>query len=271
MMRRLVVPLSSALGRTAARWVATAVACMLIAACSSSVDLLSNLSEQEANESMEVLLAAHIHVEKAASKTGITLRVSSGDLAAALASLREHGLPRERFARMGEVFKKENLVSSPLEERARYLYALSQELEMTLSQIDGVVVARVQVVLPEQVSAIDPLTPASASVFLKYRPGAHLQPLVPQIRTLVASSVPGLSEERVAVSLIPAADINRHASPESAEPAASAASDASDASVWQRLTSSHWLKWLAWIGGVLALAVVVVGWLTSRVARLEDE
>ena len=116
--------------------------------------------------------------------------------------LREHGLPRERYAGMGQVFKKEGLISSPLEERARYIYALSQELSQTLSKIDGVLNARVHVVLPERGVAGEVGVTSTAAVFIKYQDGYNLDILQPQIRRLVTNSIPSLSSENVSVVLI---------------------------------------------------------------------
>ena len=88
----------------------------------------------------------------------------------AVRTLEAAGLPRVARATLGDTFRKEGVISTPLEERARYIYALSQELETTLSNIDGVIVARVHVVLPERVAPGEPVQPASASVFIKHDP-----------------------------------------------------------------------------------------------------
>src|SRR5919201_1603389 len=60
------------------------------------------------------------------------------------------GLPRQSLRTLGDVFPKESFVSSPLEERARYIFALSQEVQQTLMQLDGIVDARVHIALPER-------------------------------------------------------------------------------------------------------------------------
>jgi type III secretion protein J len=172
--------------------------------CSSSVELISGLPEQDANEVMLALMHNGISASKSVNKDGnATVNINAGDVSHALDILRQAGLPRTQYQGFGDVFKKDGLISSPLEERARYIYSLSQELENTLSQIDGVLVSRVHVVLPERGSAGDPSLPSSASVFLKYRADYDLDALIPQIRRLVTNSIPGLGSEKVSVVLVP--------------------------------------------------------------------
>ena len=117
--------------------------------------------------------------------------------------LKKAGLPRERFADLGEVFKKEGMVSSPTEERARFLYARSQELSQTLSQIDGALSARVHVVLPEKKTPTSSGQPASASVFIQHADMIDFAPYVPKIKSLVSNAIEGLSYEKVTVALFP--------------------------------------------------------------------
>ena len=83
----------------------------------------------------------------------------------------------------------------------RYIFALGEEVAQTLSNIDGVVTARVQVVLPDPPQLGQPLKPASASVFIKHDPSVDLEFLVPQIRRLVSSSIEGLQYDAVTVVL----------------------------------------------------------------------
>lgn len=189
----------------AGRWWRVLVITSLLVACSGAVNLVSGLTETEANEVLGLLLSADIPATKTTSKTGVGIQVEAGSVSAAIDILHRNGLPRERRSKLGDVFKKENLISSPLEERARYLYALSQELEQTLSSIDGVVTARVHVVLPERASPLEASIPSSASVFLKFQKGYGVESVVVPVRALVANGIPGLSPERVAVVLVPAA------------------------------------------------------------------
>lgn len=154
---------------------------------------------------MAALLGAGIVAEKLPGKEGmVSLQVAEAQFSPAISLMNAEGLPREKYARMGDVFRKEGLISSPLEERARYLWALSQELSATLSQIDNVIKARVHVVLPERSSGSDPAMPSSAAVFIKYKTGFNHEDVIPQVKRLVASSIPGLTLEKVTVVMLPA-------------------------------------------------------------------
>ena len=186
-----------------------AMACVvLLAACGQHVALFNNMSERDANEVLASLDRAGIGADKQPGKEGaVNLMVAQSDVARAVAHLDREGLPRERRASMGDVFRKEGLISSPLEERARYLWALSQELSETLAQIDGVLTARVHVVLPERSTGGEPGLPSSAAVFVKHRREVDLLPNLPELKRLVASSIPGLSVEKVNVVLMPAAPV----------------------------------------------------------------
>lgn len=183
-------------------WWLVAVLSLLLAACGSRVDLFGSMAADDANEVLAALLKAGIPADKQTGKEGVSIRVPDDKVGQALQILRENGLPRERFDGMGQIFKKEGLISSPLEERARYIYALSQELSDTLSKIDGVLYAKVHVVLPERGTAGDSGTPATAAVFIKHQDGVSLELLQPQIRRLVTNSIPGLTGERVSIVLV---------------------------------------------------------------------
>lgn len=186
--------------------VAAAVIALALAGCSAQVELLAAIPEQDANEVIAALATAGITATKVPGKEGVVgITVPQNDTARAVDTLRAQGLPREQFSGMGQVFKKSGLISSPMEERARYLDALSQDLSATLTRIDGVIFARVHLVLPERGSAGEKDQLSTAAVFIKHQTGYDLDILQPQVRRLVVNSIPGLALERVSVVLVPSA------------------------------------------------------------------
>jgi type III secretion protein J len=179
-----------------------------LAACDSRVELLAQVTESQANEVLAVLLQQGVSAQKMPGKEGtVSLNVAESQVAKAIGIMHANGLPREPHARMGDVFKKEGLISSPLEERARMVYALSQELSGTIARIDGVIDAQVHVVLPERGGFGEQSNPSSAAVFIKHLDTVPMDNVVPQVRRLVANSIPGLAYERVSVVLVPSAPV----------------------------------------------------------------
>ncbi len=182
------------------------------------VDLYSQLDEQQANEMMAILLAEDLSCEKLEGEESTWgLVVSQQDFSKAVNKLREQGYPKERFVGIGDVFKKSGLVSSPTEERIRFMHALSQELSSTISQIDGVLSARVHIVLPNNNPFGDTIQPSSASVFVKHRPGVDLTTQVPEITRLVVGSIEGLQYDAVSTVLFAADEVQPIATPQAAE------------------------------------------------------
>lgn len=178
--------------------------CFLVAACGDQ-EVYGKLKENEANEMVAVLRKASIDASKAKEgEDAWSVAVSPDRFSRAVEVLRANGLPRAQYASLGDIFAKKGFVSSPTEERARLIYGLSQELSETVSQIDGVVEARVHLAIPEKQPLADKLQPSSAAVFIKYQPGYELRSQTGAIKSLVTNSIEGLAYDKVSVVMFPA-------------------------------------------------------------------
>lgn len=96
-----------------------------------------------------------------------------------------------------ELFDKPNWVGSEFDEKVNYQRALEGELEHTIGTLADVESARVDLVMPHDSLFRDEARPAKASVVLKLRHANLADGEADSIRNLVASSVDGLSADRV--------------------------------------------------------------------------
>jgi type III secretion protein J len=177
--------------------------CGMLAAC--KVQLYGGLNQKDANEMLAVLLRAGIDAQTVVGKEDVAIQVEQAQIDRAIELLNSRGLPRPKTTSLGDVFKQEGLISSPLEQRARFIYAMSEELSRTLSQLDGVITARVHIVIPERRPNDQTSSSPSAAIFIKYQDDYDLNAYVPQIKQLVANAIEGLSYDKVSVVLFPSA------------------------------------------------------------------
>jgi type III secretion protein J len=192
------------------------VCCVSLAGCKK--ELYGHVDESAANEMVAALMESDVSAEKTSPDGGKSwsVMVDSGDVVRATQVLHARGLPEEKFVSLGDLFKNDGLVSTPNDERVRFIYGVSQELSATLSKIDGVVAARVHIVLPNNDPLAQSIKPSSASVLIKYRPDADIAALVPQIKNMVAHSVEGLTYDQVSVTTVAADSIDLAPPPASA-------------------------------------------------------
>lgn len=246
-------------GAPAGRWFhAFLLFPLLLSLAGCKADLYTKVQEREANEMLALLLSRGVDAVRVVGKDGTsTIQVEAKQLAFSINLLNDQGLPRQPFKSLGEVFKGSGLVASPVEERARYVYALSEELSRTINDIDGVLSARVHVVLPKNDLLRQDATPSSASVFIRHDSNAKLSALLPQIKMLVANSIEGLSYDKVTVVFVP---VERAQHELSSVPAAAAGQSG-------KLVSTPFLA--VGIGGAgAALGVLCYLLLSTRVRQL---
>ena len=173
-------------------------ALLLVSGCRE--DLYSGLSEADANELTAVLLERNIAAHKeAAGKNGFTVTVPEEDFVNAITIAKDHALPRNQFASLGSIFSGQSMISSQVEERSRLSYAISQELSATLERIDGVLDARVHVVLSEFDQMSGQTIKPSASVFVRHTHDSPVSTMLVGIKETVARAVPGLDISAVSV------------------------------------------------------------------------
>jgi type III secretion protein J len=178
------------------------VAALALAGCDKETTLHSGLEEGQANLVMATLLDAGIECSKQPGEEGTwNVMVAEPKFAAAVNLLESKGLPRRAHMGVGEVFKKTGMISSPSEERIRFMDALAQDIAKTISMIDGVIDARVHVVLPEN----DPFSrnslPSSAAVAIRARWDADITEVVPSVKGLVKNAIEGLAYEKIMVTI----------------------------------------------------------------------
>ena len=181
---------------------AVLAAAMLAAGCEEQATLYSGLEESQANSVMAALLGENISCTKMPGDEGTwNVQIDGSRFADAANLCARLGLPRKQYKGVGEVFKKTGMVSSPSEERIRFMDAIAQDLSKTISMISGVVEARVHVVLPENDPFAKNTLPSSAAVAVHSRWDADLTDAIPQIKSLVKNSIEGLSFEKITVTV----------------------------------------------------------------------
>src|SRR6185312_5432642 len=124
---------SAACSRTRADAMATRIPRLRLAACVAlvlalagcKVELYSGLNETEANEVVAALADGRIAARKEhMDGADWQVQVDEDRVGAALELLRAQGLPAQHYASMGDMFQKQGLVSTPAEERMRYIFAV---------------------------------------------------------------------------------------------------------------------------------------------------
>jgi len=175
---------------------------LLLAGCDKDATLHSGLEERQANLVMAALLDAGVSCHKEPGEEGTwNVLCSEAKFAEAVNLLERLGLPRRPHQGIGEVFKKTGMISSPSEERIRFMDALAQDLAKTISMIDGVVDARVHVVLPENDPFARNSLPSSAAVAIRSRWDTDLTDLVPSVKGLVKNAIEGLAYDKIQVTI----------------------------------------------------------------------
>jgi len=175
---------------------------LLFAGCDKESTLHSGLPERQANLVMAALLDVGISCHKTPGEEGTwNVTVVESRFADAVNILEKAGLPRREYQGIGEVFKKTGMISSPSEERIRFMDALAQDISRTIAGIEGVVDARVHIVLPENDPFARNSLPSSAAVAIRSRWDADLTDIVPSVKGLVKNAIEGLQYEKIMVTV----------------------------------------------------------------------
>ncbi len=178
---------------------------LLISAC--QLELYSNLSERDANEIISELQDNGVDAEKSLiAVNNYKISVEKADFSRAIQILKGAGLPAQPRANLADLFKPSGLVPTPFEEKVRYAVGLSQEIEKTLSKLEGVIDARIHIVIPTEEnykSNNNQLKIGSASVLINYNSAIDFDKLTNKVRKLVADSIQGVQIENVEVLALP--------------------------------------------------------------------
>ena len=169
--------------------------------------LASGLTEGEAREII-VLLQDHgisadfqeVVKEREAPSYSVSVMGGGPAMVQAWRVMQENGLPRAKSSGLEDVYANPGLIPTAAQEKAKLLVGLAGEMSRMLNSVQGVVDARVQVVLPDDNPLIDRSQwhPPSASVLFKYQ-GSKPPLTDDQIKSLVAKGVEGLAAENIAV------------------------------------------------------------------------
>lgn len=97
-----------------------------------------------------------------------------------------------------ELFDRSKFGETDFEQQISYQRALQEELRRTITKVEGVIQARVHLVIPQKSVFLKDEGTASASVVIKLKPNARLKPeQVKGLNDLIIGSVEGLTSENI--------------------------------------------------------------------------
>ncbi|GGA23458.1 hypothetical protein GCM10010981_09720 [Dyella nitratireducens] len=221
---------------------------VLLAGCEGS--FREGLDENQANDLIVLLGQQGIKAKKMRAKDGSwDIQVNGNERVYADQIIQAYDRPRNKHPTLGDVFPGGGLLPSEAETRIRYQYALSQELSQSIEKIEGVLSAYVNVAIPEKDPKQATPTPPSAAAVIRYRSDQRIDLLKPQIKALIAGSIPGGSPDDISLLMVPVYPVPPTATLQEVETHAGLRYRASE---WIRVVLLTGLPWL------VALALLLV-------------
>jgi flagellar M-ring protein FliF len=160
--------------------------------------LFTNLQSSDAGAITQQLASQKIPYQLADG--GSTVLVPAADVDQERIALAQQGLPQAGNVGFSNL-EKSGITTSDFVQQVEYQQALEGQLEQTISSIQGVQSAQVNLVVPQQSDfAVGTQQATTASILVNLSPGTALSSgQVSAIVHLAASSVPGLSSSNVTV------------------------------------------------------------------------
>lgn len=182
------------------RLVAIAMSLVLLfalAAC--RTELLTGLSQRQANEAIALLQRHDIEArKKELGKGRYKIEVDSADFPDAVGLLDRHGLPRRDDVSIADLFPTDSLVNSPAAERARLISGIEHRLEQTILSIERVLSARVHVSYPLSDRSYSGQA-IHASVMVAYDGPLDDAILIQRLKQLLKNSFDALSFDNISI------------------------------------------------------------------------
>ncbi|PWC31161.1 flagellar basal-body MS-ring/collar protein FliF [Azospirillum sp. TSO35-2] len=133
-------------------------------------------------------------------KSGTKITVPADQVGPMRMRMAAQGLPSGGSVGYELFDKGEGFGATSFMQNINHLRALEGEMARTVQTLNGVQNARVHLVLPKRELFARQQNPATASVFLKLRPGAQLsRENIQAIQQLIAASVPNLDPNRISI------------------------------------------------------------------------
>jgi len=177
--------------------VASFLLLLLLTGC--RTELLANLSQRQANETIALLQRHGIEAQKKDMGKGrFKVDVGKRDFAEAVSLLERHQLPTKDNVSIADLFPTDSLVNSPAAERARLISGLEQRLEQTLRSIERILSARVHVSYPMNERS-EASREMHVSVLVNYDGPLNDAILIQRLKQLIKNSFDALSYDNISI------------------------------------------------------------------------
>ncbi|WP_230350789.1 type III secretion system inner membrane ring lipoprotein SctJ [Lelliottia sp. WAP21] len=182
-------------------------------------ELVSNISERQANEIVALLEQNNIDAQKVKGDKGIfSVRVDKNYLSDSVELLNAYNLPSAEHVEVADQFPADSMVSTPLGERVRLISSIEQRLGQTIRELDNVTMARVHLSYPIKGDSDENPAPPSASVLIIYTNAINEAEYIDKIKRLIKNSLSSILYEDISVVIFKKNTVIRPSKPAQSMP-----------------------------------------------------
>lgn len=182
-------------------------------------ELISNVSERQANEIIALLEQNNIDAQKIRGDKGVfSIRVDKNYMSDSVELLTAHNLPSAEDVEIADQFPADAMVSTPLGEKARLISAVEQRLGQTIRELDNVTTARVHLSYPLEGNSDAQALPSSVSVLIIYKNAINEAEYIDKVKRLVKNSISNIQYENISVVIFKRTDTIKPSKPAPSTP-----------------------------------------------------